>query len=190
MSYVAEFYDVGGGKVQIREYRNDATEFPFLSTIAVSGTVTAALIFHPMFVQDFEFNCEGLSEANGARSWQIHFVRRPGTGDFRSYHVSNTWYSVSLKGRAWIAVDTHQVLRIEHDIARPVPKIRLFRDHVAVDYAPVDFPHHGVQMWLPQRSVMHIDCRGRRYRISHDFTNFKLFWVDTQQQVTSPKEAP
>lgn len=188
VSYVAEFRDVGKGATQIEEYRNDTKAFPLRSRLAVSGTVTAALIFHPRFVNNFAMACEGMSSAKGVPAWQIHFVQTPGTNDFRSYNVNGTWYSVTLKGRAWIATDSFQVLRLEHDIAQPIPKIGLLRDYVAVEYAAVDFPRHGVQLWLPQRSLMHIDYGGRRYKLSHDFSNFKLFWVDTQQELNLPRE--
>lgn len=187
VSYVAEFRDVGRGIAQIEEYRNDTKLFPVRSTLAVSGTVTAALIFHPKFVGNFTVDCEGMSNATGRPAWQVHFVQRPNTEDFRSYNVNGTWYSVTLKGRAWIAPDTYQVLRMEHDVAQTIPRIRLVRDYVAVDYAAVDFPRHGVQMWLPQRSTMYIDFRGRRYKLTHDFANFKVFWVETQQELNLPK---
>ena len=187
VSYVAEFRDVGKGVAQIQEYRNDTKAFPISSNLAVSGTVTAALIFHPLFVRNFTVDCEGISTANGVPAWQVHFVQVPGTADFRSYNVNGTWYSVMLKGRAWIAADTYQVLRLEHDIAEPIAKIRLLRDYVAVEYDSVSFRRHGVQMWLPQSSTMYIDFGGRRYKLKHDFANFKLFWVDTQQEVNVPK---
>lgn len=187
VSYVAEFREVGKGMAQIEEYRNDKRAFPFPSTLAVSGTVTAGLIFHPTIVRNFAIECEGLGEANGRSAWQLHFVQLPGTADFRSYNVHGTWYSVTLKGRAWIAADNHQVLRLEHDLAQTVPGIRLLRDYVAVDYDAVDFPRRGVQMWLPQRSRMYIEYGGRRYTLKHDFAKFKLFWVDTEQELNLPK---
>lgn len=187
-TYVADIREVRPGQYAVEEYRNDgpgAQQFP--SRLATTGTAAFALIFHPFYIGDFNITCEGLSQAGGHPAWQLHFVQRAGrSNNFRGYRVAEAFYPVQLKGRAWIAQDSHEVLRLETDLLRPVPQIKLLREHVAIEYGPVRFARHRVTLWLPRESVIHMDYRGRRYFHRHSFTAYQLFSVDTEQAASPP----
>ena len=96
-------------------------------------------------------------------------------------------YPVALRGRAWIAADTYQIVRMESDLVAPVPEIRLVADHMLVEYGPVRFQNRNVEMWLPQNAEVYFDWRGRRVHRRHSFSNYLLFSVDEKQRISQPK---
>jgi hypothetical protein len=134
--------------------------------------------------------CEGLGRSKGQAAWQIYFRQRPDKPSvIRSYQVGGTngpVYPVPLKGRAWIAADTFQIVRLETDILNPLPEIRLAADHAAIEYGPVEFRSRGLAMWLPQTAEVFYDWRGRRGHRRHNFGNYLLFSIEDKQQITVP----
>ena len=96
---------------------------------------------------------------------------------------------MALRGRAWIAADTYQVLRIETDLISPVPKIRLVTDRIAIEYGAVHFREKQVEMWLPLSADVYYDWKGRRAHRRHSFSNYLLFSVDDKQQISKPSAA-
>lgn len=179
------------GLLNVEEYRGShysPDQFP--DSVATTGLPALILIFHPSNVQNFEITCEGLARSNGAPAWQIHFRQRadkPNT--IRTYQLGTQGpvYSVPLKGRAWIAANTFQIVRLETDLVAPVPEIRLVADHAAIEYAPVHFNARNVNMWLPQTAEIHYDWRGRRTHRRHHFSNYLLFAVEDKQQISDAK---
>jgi len=96
-------------------------------------------------------------------------------------------YPVALRGRAWIAADSYQIVRIETDLVATLPEIRLFVDHTIVDYGPVWFKDRNVEMWLPRSAEVYSDWRGKRMHRRHSFSNYILFSVDEKQRISEPK---
>ena len=69
------------------------------------------MIFHPAYRDEYEVTCEGLSRWHGALAWQIHFRQRPDRPvRLREYSVAKQVFPIALRGRAWIATDTYQVV--------------------------------------------------------------------------------
>ena len=188
-TYLAAIEQIRPGMLSVDEYRNGARsleEFP--ARIATSGLAASALIFHPYYVEDFEMTCEGLGQWRGQPAWQVHFRQRNDRPSrFRVYRVKQVVYPVKLKGRAWIAADTLQVVRLETDLAEKIPAIRLQRDHLTVDYRPVQFQKRGVELWLPESVELYFDFKGHRYHRRHSFSDFFLFSVDVSQQIQPPQ---
>jgi hypothetical protein len=163
--------------------------------VATLGLPSLVLIFHPYIAVNYEMTCEGLARRNGGLAWQIHFRQRadkPST--VRQYRLgeSGRTYPVALKGRAWIAADTFQIVRLETDLVAPLPEIRLVTDHTAIEYSAVHFRKRNVEMWLPQTAEIYNDWKGRRTHRRHSFSDYVLFSVDDRQEFKLPKseEAP
>jgi serine/threonine protein kinase len=55
-------------------------------------------------------------------------------------------YPVKLKGRAWIAADSGQVLHIETNLMSGIVELELQTSAVSMDYAPVTFQSQNVQI--------------------------------------------
>jgi hypothetical protein len=136
--------------------------------------------------------CEGLTRWNGGLAWQVHFRQRSDKPNrIRAYKtgINGPSYVIALKGRAWIAADTFQIMRLETDLVAPVRQIRLVADHTAIEYGPVHFKNRKVDMWLPQSAEVYFDWDKRRTHRRHSFNNYVLFAVDDKQLISAPKAA-
>jgi len=181
------------GLLTVDEYR-DSHYLPakFPDGIATTGLPALVLIFHPNYVQNFKISCEGLARSKGGPTWQMYFRQRPDKPNtIRTYQIGaeGQAYPVALKGRAWIAADSFQIVRLETDLIDPLPQIRLVADHAAIEYGPVHFQSRNLDMWLPQNAEVHYDWRGRRSHRRHSFRNYLLFSVDDNQRISAPKTA-
>src|SRR6266403_1142395 len=181
------------GLLTVDEYR-DSHHLPvqFPDGIATTGLPALVLIFHPYYVQNFSISCEGLARSKGGLAWQMYFRQRPDKPNtVRTYQIGaeGQAYPVALKGRAWIAADSFQIVRLETDLIDPLPQIRLVADHAAIEYGPVHFQSRNLDMWLPQNAEVHYDWRGRRSHRRHNFRNYLLFSVEDKQRISAPRAA-
>jgi tetratricopeptide (TPR) repeat protein len=191
-NYVVSVEETRPGILNVEEYRlhgDSPVEFP--GGVATLGLPALALIFHPANAGNFEMSCEGLGRWNGEPVWQVHFRQRadkPNT--FREYRIGQNGpaFPVGVRGRAWIAKDSYQILRMETDLVAKIPQIRLVADHMVVEYGPVSFRNKNVQMWLPQTAELYSEWKGHRIHRIHSFSNYLLFSVDEKQQISAPKE--
>jgi tetratricopeptide (TPR) repeat protein len=189
--YMVSVEDLPPGRLHVEEFRNSHILQPdFPDGVATKGLPALVLIFHPYNVGAFDMTCEGLARKNGTLGWQVHFRQR---GDkpnlIRAYRsgVNGKTYPVALKGRAWIAADTYQILRLETELMTPLPQIRLATDRTVIEYGPVHFLNGKLDMWLPQSAEVYYDWRGRRSHRRHSFSNYLLFAVEDNQRITVPK---
>jgi tetratricopeptide (TPR) repeat protein len=189
--YVVSIGEVRRGFLNVEEYRRGgASQSGFPDGVITNGLPALILIFHPYNIGSFDLTCEGLARWNGGLAWQVHFRQRADKpNNVRSYKLglNGKSYSIALKGRAWIAADSFQVVRLETDLVAQVPEIRLVADHTAIDYAPVHFSERKVDMWLPQNAEVYYDWRGRRSHRRHSFSEYLLFSVDDKQRISAPK---
>jgi hypothetical protein len=185
-NYVAYIHEVRTGQLAVEEYRDDSVGVQsFPTNLATTGTAAFALILHPNYVNDFAFTCEGMSERDGRRAWQLRFAQKK-KNNFHHYRVAGNIYQVDLKGRLWIDDKTHDVLRLETDLLQPMPEIPLLREHMIINYGDVEFRTRKVSLWLPQDADIYMDYRGKRYHHHHSFSDFQLFWIDTEQKDKAP----
>jgi hypothetical protein len=176
---------------QLDEYRNGSTDpHQFPAQIATEALPVMALIFHPLMVSDFKITCEGLGEWAGRPAWQVRFEQRQDRPNrIRYYKINENYYPVGLKGRAWIDAGTYQVLRLETDLIQPVKGIELARERLSIEYTQVQFHSHDLQLWLPKTAELYWERHGHQYFRRHEFSDFKIFSVDTDQKFQRPKES-
>jgi tetratricopeptide (TPR) repeat protein len=181
------------GLFDVQEYRKaggPSSDFP--DGVESKGLPALVLIFHPNIVGNFDLSCEGLARKNGVPAWQVHFRQRADRpNNLRAYKVgiNGSSYPVSVKGRAWIAADSYQIVSLETDLVSPIPEIRLAAEHTFIEYGPVSFRERKVDMWLPQSAEVYCDWRGRRFHRRHSFSKYLLFSVDDKQTISAPKAA-
>jgi tetratricopeptide (TPR) repeat protein len=191
--YMVSIQEVRKGFFNVEEFRtvgNTFGEFP--GGVDTNGLPAMVLIFHPYNVASFDLTCEGLARWNGGLAWQVHFRQRPDKPNtMRKYRLGAMGRSVpvALKGRAWIAADTYQVVRLETQMLAPVPEIHLAADSTVIEYGPVHFRERNMDMWLPQSADVYSDWRGRRFHRRHTFSKYLLSTVDDQQHISAPKTA-
>lgn len=148
-------------------------------------------VLQPATRKEFVYQCEGLASIRDKAAWQIRFQEKKDSGGgVRDWRRDGKLYHLPVKGRIWISSASFDVLRIETDLLEPVQTINLTRDHLLVDYGPVNFSTANTTLWLPWSAEMHMELRGRRYHHKHYLTDYMLFEVDTNHKIAKPKNAP
>jgi hypothetical protein len=177
----------------LNEGRYSSVDDPsFPTSLATQGLNNLGVaILQPANRIDFEFKCEGLASIRGKASWQIRFEeKKDAKRGVRNWWRDGKFYQIPVKGRIWISSASSDVLRIETDLREPVPVLALNRDHLQVDYGPVNFAASNTILWLPWSAEMHMELHGHRYHHMHYLTDYMLFGVDTNHKIGKPKNAP
>ena len=160
-----------------------------ISSIMDKGLPILALIFYPGLQGDYDMRCLGSALWNTQPAWVVYFRQVNGTRPRTlSMTTAVSSFPVSLKGHAWIAADSGQIIHLETNLVSGVPIIELRANAVSIDYAPVAFPSRNLELWLPKSAVAYTDYGKRRTIIEHTFSDFQLFSVQTQQVIEKPKE--
>jgi hypothetical protein len=141
-----------------------------------------ALAFHPAGVSDFSLTCEGLGHWDGHAAWQIHFEQRPDRPNtLSSYVIDHQSHPIPLKGRVWIDAGTFQIRHFESELMSPIHELRLTQERI--DYGLVQFRTHTEQLWLPLHAEIYWEVHGHHIYRRHNFSNFKVFQVESAQQI-------
>jgi len=53
-------------------------------------------------------------------------------------------------------------------------ELELSRDHLVIDYGPVNFEHGQTQLWLPWHADMYLELHGHRYHHRHTLSNYAV----------------
>jgi tetratricopeptide (TPR) repeat protein len=193
-NYVASIQEIKnkfGEFLDVQEYRNgSAGNDMFPDKMASIGLPSIVLIFHPWLISDFDMKCEGLSRAHGGFAWQIYFSQKKDKDSrIRQYRMGGSVYPIALKGRAWIDADTFQVVRLETDLCDSRPDLHLAREHLVMEYGPVQFKARKEVLWLPASAEYYAILRGQRFYRRHSFTDYVLFSIDEKQRIgDAPRE--
>jgi hypothetical protein len=186
--YIVVFQKSRGGVVfeEKRNPRHGSSLSPAVTQD--TGLPEIVLIFLPNMQDDYEMTCEGAAQWHGQLSWVVRFEQRKDT-PCRSYsfRVGNAVYPVGLKGRAWIAVDSGEVVHMETGLLAEVPAVRVRKAYLSIDYAPIQFQAQLVRIWLPKLVDGFWDFGDHRTIIYHTFSDFFLFSVQTEQKIDKPK---
>lgn len=194
-SYIVFVHQFKEHSVYLEESRSGASNssaFPTsLATTGLNGLGVS--ILQPAYQGGFIYKCEGLTSVRGEAAWQIRFEENTATAGFfgvREWRKNGLLYEIPIKGRIWVAASSFDLLRVETDLIAPVEKLELSRDHLTVDYGPVNFQSGAAKLWLPWTAEMYMELHGKRYHHKHFLTDYMLFEVDTSNKVHKPKEPP
>jgi VWFA-related protein len=185
--YLVDFGEKSGHKLHETRTLMTATGDRDLSALVDMGLPAFAMIFNPALQSDYEMRCAGLSQWNNQPAWVVYFeqskAKRPRTV---SMGTAMNVYPLSLKGRAWIAADSGQIMHLETNLVEGIVVLQLRANAVSVDYAPVKFHSQNAELWLPQSAIVYTEYYRRRTIIRHTFSDFQLFSVQTQQVIQKP----
>ena len=176
--------------LDVQEYRDGSVSVQqFPAHLGTVGLPTLVLVFHPYYQPKYDFKCEGSGSWGGRKTWVVHFQQKADShSEMLVYHVNGRFFPVGMKGRAWIDTETSQILAMESDMIKPIPEIRLMRDHQLIEYGPVAFANAHTNLWLPKSADWYCSISGHRYHRRHSFSNFLLFSIDDSQKIGKPKE--
>jgi len=179
----------------------EGTEDAHLGSVLDKGLPVLALIFHPAIQGDYEMRCEGATQWNHQPAWVVQFRQRKGKRPrtltmetpvevYPRLVTATELRPLSIKGRAWIAADSGQVMHLETNLVGPILMIDLSEIAISVDYAPVKSHSLNVEIWLPHYVVGYTDYAQRRMIIEHTFSDFQLFSVETRETIQKPYVPP
>jgi tetratricopeptide (TPR) repeat protein len=192
-SYMVFIEHAKDGLVFLDEKRDGGTGTDaFPTSLATVGLVSLGVdVFHPGFAKALDFKCEGLGQWRGKAAWVLHFEQKSNMKSFlRLWETKTKTIEVPLKGRVWVAASSYNVLHVESDLREPMKELELMRDHLAIDYGPVNFQNGKTELWLPWYADMYLELHGKRYHHNHTLSNFSLFAVDTSDKIALPKDLP
>lgn len=178
--------------IPVEELRNPGLmqdEMP--AGIVEAGAPSLALVFHSAYVKDYDWKCEGLSEWNSQPTWIVRFQQtasRP-TSMLSALNIGASSYNLPLKGRAWVNANNGAVVHMESDLLIPMTALGLEKQHFVVDYAPLLFRAHKLELWLPAHVDLYFHYKRHYIHYRNDYSEFRLFWVGTSQKIGKPKEA-
>jgi hypothetical protein len=152
------------------------------------GLAAMALIFLPTLQQDFDMHCDGYVRRRGRGAFVVSFAQMDGKPPHAiTIMAGSRKFPIRVRGRAWIAANSGEVIHLETYLMEAVPELGLRSNATSIDYAPVKFQTKPVELWLPQTATVYANYGKHRTIIEHTFSNFQLFSVDTRQVVETPK---
>jgi len=188
--YVVSIQEVRKGHLGVVEYRNGGLAMEqFPGGIVTFGLPALVLIFHPYYAPSYEMTCEGSARTNEQLMWLVHFRQKPDKpNEIKTYQsgLHGATHSVGLKGRAWIAADSYQIVRMETDLVEPMPQIQLLAEHTAIEYGPVKFRDRDKELWVPLSAEVYFVWRGQQVHRRHSFDHYMLFTVGEKQRIQAP----
>jgi len=192
VNYVATIQPLANGFLSVDEYRNGSPGMSgFQGHIASTGSAALVLIFHPMHLDEFAMNCEGLVMWHDMPVFEIKFQQRMDRPNTMSeFRAGNMAYNIHLKGTAFVDPETFQILHLETDLMKPIPQLTLDAEHQSIDYGPVVFAAHNDNLWLPQYAEITVRYRNKEFNERHTYTNYRLFLVETGQKISKVPNPP
>lgn len=152
------------------------------------GLPEMALLFLPTLQPDYDMKCDGQVSWKGQPAWLVEFRQRPDRPS-RTFGFSTLkgTFSAQLKGRAWLAADSGEILHLEAGIMHALPAVKMYHLYLSITYAPVQFQSRDVRVWLPHMADVYYDYGELDTVVHHTFSDFLLFSVDTDQKIAGPK---
>jgi len=155
------------------------------SMLVSNGFATLFLVFHPLYVNSFEFNTAGEELVNGHRLTRVVFRHIRGTRTPAALALRGREYPLELSGTAWIDTDTAVIARISAGIDNTMVDVGLNTLQTDVEFVPVPFHDPEKTYWFPSRAIVEVETPRQHWRNTHEFTNYKRFEVSTEEQVAT-----
>jgi tetratricopeptide (TPR) repeat protein len=191
-NYDAAIRVLRNGELSVDEVRNRSTPEATKGSAPVAhGLVALALVFHPEYLEDFTFRCEGLTDWKGRPAWSIYFTQKlDRRARLHIYMENGQAFPAYVKGRALVDQANSEILHMETDLINPIHDLRLEQEHMVVDYGPVTFNLTGQRFWLPSQADLFVHLYGRLYHVRHSLRDYVVYKVDTTYQIKAPKAPP
>jgi hypothetical protein len=173
----------------VQETRNAVPgSHPFPISMHDLGLPEIALMFLPEFQTNYEMTCSGAAMRNEHPTWIVNLRQRKDHPDTTASFTAKNGvvYPAPLKGRAWIAKDSGEVVHLEIALMHPIPAVNIQSWTLSINYAPVHFKSRNIDVWLPQSTDVYRESDNGRTFTSHKFTDFRLFSVDVNMVPNSP----
>lgn len=95
-----------------------------------------------------------------------------------------------MQGVAWIDSARYQIIRMRTDLLRPQGDMDLKKQTTESRFTDFHFKDSPRVLWLPAQVTVTVDWQGQVYRFRHDYSDFRLFRVETQGPAKIAQSAP
>jgi hypothetical protein len=179
-----------GGELNLTESRivpeNAKQQKKLRSPLLVSnGFSMLFLVFHPYYVDSFQFAKDGEEAVDGRMLTKIHFQHIPGMRSPAALAVRGREYPLDLTGTAWVDPNTGVIAKLTAGIDLGMEDVGLRSLHAEVRFAAVTFHDSPGSFWLPSQATVVVETRHQHWRNTHQFSAYRRFSVDTKQQVAT-----
>lgn len=205
--YLVLFTNVGGelslaeSRLPVKQATADRKKD--ISMLLSNGFATLFLVFHPYYVNSFEFTDAGAELLDGHNARKIRFQHIRNTRSIAALALRGREYPLEMSGTAWVDPETGNLLRIEAGIASTLEDIGMKSLQSEVTFAPVTFHQDNLHQdglsqdglhqdglhqddpvyWFPTEAVVEVETPKQHWRNTHRFTAYKQFSVATEEHV-------
>jgi hypothetical protein len=181
--------DSESGGLDVKEYRSNeygrdtsmgGLKHGFMLT---SGFASVPSLFHPANRARSDFRYLGTQEKDGHRTHVIAFAQKPETARVMTRFITDRGSALVLvHGLAWIDAESFHVIRIHTHLLNPYPRVRLQKLSTEIRLHGVEFAGIDEALWLPEQVGISVDWRGRLLRNQHQYSDFKIFNVESRDE--------
>jgi len=169
-------------RLAVHEPKRDKKNTPLLVS---NGFATLFLVFHPFYIESFNFAVVGQAISDGHTLVKVSFQHIPATRTPAALALRGREYPLELSGVAWIEPQTGIITRIEAGIDNTLEDVGLKSLHSEVEFAPAPFHDMKFPYWFPTVASVDVATPRQHWRNTHRFTDYKRFSVSTEEQVAS-----
>lgn len=176
------------GEVSLNESRLPLKEAKLkkrqdVSMLLSNGFATLFLVFHPSYINNFEFTDAGSETINGHSARKIKFEHIRNTRSIAALALRGREYPLELSGTAWVDPESGNILRMEAGIASTLEDIGMKTLQSSIQFAPVNFERGPAAYWFPVEATVEVETPKQHWRNMHRFSTYKQFSVSTEEHV-------
>ena len=183
-----------GGDMSVNESRLPVKEAKVnrrqdISMLLSNGFATLFLVFHPYYINGFDFTDAGSEMLDGHAARKIHFEHIPNTRSVAAIALRGREYPLELSGTVWVDPQNGNILRIEAGIGSTLEDIGMKTLQSSVRFAPAAFSKDKEKdkdqpvYWFPTEAVVEVETAKQHWRNTHRFLTYKQFSVATEEHV-------
>ncbi|HEV2493205.1 MAG TPA: tetratricopeptide repeat protein [Terriglobia bacterium] len=148
-----------------------------------AGFASASLLFHPAYQSGATFRYLGRQTIDGRETDVVAFAQKPDKAKIMGrFNTDEATVLTLTQGLAWIDPANYQIVRMRTDLLKAASKVRLERQTTEIHFDQVRFKEIPSPLWLPREVVVTVQWKGKTFRNLHEYSNFKLFNVETQEK--------
>jgi hypothetical protein len=152
-----------------------------------NGFATLFLVFHPYYLNSFEFTNLGEDTVDGRPAIKVGYKHVRGTRTPMALSLRGKEYPLDMDGIAWIDPASGILLKISADIPAGMADLGMKSLTSSVNFAPVHFRDTSADLWFPAQATVEVETMKQHWRNTHRFIDYKQFSVSTEQTVEDKK---
>jgi hypothetical protein len=168
-------------RIPVHEAKRDRRN---TSMLLSNGFATLFLVFHPFYAEAFQFALAGTEVIDGRQLSKIEFHHVSGMKSPAALALRGREYPLELSGTAWIDAQTGSIAKLKASIADTLQDVGLKSLNAEIDFSPHPFGDAKQVYWFPTRATVEVETPKQHWRNSHQFTSYKKFSVNTEEQIT------